>query len=435
MNKTILLLISIIFLNPLIWSEEECDRNHDKSIIPDISLIADFSLNRYSTDTSELYIPGFGSHHHHHGGSDNKSFNLNYAELFMKSSVDRYFDLTAIFHLSNNDFEIEELYAETKNLPLNLNIRIGKFFSRFGKLNSVHLHFHDFKDVPFIYEAILGDHGLQEKGLGVIWNIPVKFSFQLGVELLNGENRSSFGNRGFHVIDHDTEKEIEISDTAFPNLKVFFLKSSFNTGNLNIEAGISYAAGDIKGTTVEDGNFTEGMKGKTDLYGFDLTLKYSIDKDRFISLQSEYIYRKTSGTLYKAESHDHEDEEGGHEHDAVPEAEASDIVKKQSGIYTQLVFRFHKNWSAGIRYDRIFKNDIKENSISASLPDNLYRWSGMLELKPSDLTKIRLQYNINRYKYSESLKKNHSELFLQLQFAIGSKRCCPIHNVSGEHKH
>ncbi len=88
--------------------------------VPDISLIADFSVagrdigdERYAS----LEIPGLihahadDEHGHEHAALNAKNgFNFNYAELSLYSVVDPYFDLFATFHLSDESFEVEEAF-------------------------------------------------------------------------------------------------------------------------------------------------------------------------------------------------------------------------------------------------------------------------------------------------------------------------------------
>lgn len=80
------------------------------SMMPDLSLIADMG---YMGD----------------------EFTLNYAELTLGASVDNYFDLLGVFHISTEEIEIEEAYATTTDLPYHIRAKIGRFKSDFGYLN------------------------------------------------------------------------------------------------------------------------------------------------------------------------------------------------------------------------------------------------------------------------------------------------------------
>ncbi|MEN8147782.1 MAG: hypothetical protein ABFR02_09210, partial [Campylobacterota bacterium] len=175
MKKTILLstlVVSSLFaeIPPLKPVEE---RTFSQSqYMPDISLITDFSYVYRNMDNSELghlEIPGvahgiLGSHahdeHSHATYNANNGFNFNYAELILSSNVDPYFSMDAVFHFSEHGVEIEEAYFTTSALPAGLRLRGGKLLSEFGRLNSQHHHYWDFGDMPLVYEAFLGSHGI-----------------------------------------------------------------------------------------------------------------------------------------------------------------------------------------------------------------------------------------------------------------------------------
>ena len=176
--------------------------------MPDISLIVDATYTHQSWDeeghTDELELPGLvhGGGHDHEGHSHTSlagedGFNLNYAELTIGASVDKYFDLKGVFHLTEDDFEIEEAFATTRSLPYHLQLKLGKFKSDFGYLNNKHRHNYNFYEMPLIYSALLGDHGLNEKGFQLQYVVPAEQYIMVGLEAFKGENERSFGHEGF----------------------------------------------------------------------------------------------------------------------------------------------------------------------------------------------------------------------------------------------
>src|SRR5690606_27420537 len=121
--------------------------------VPDIAFIADFSYvfrNLKNGVYSEMQLPGLNTGHRQGINSDN-GFNLNYGELVIGSTVDPYFALFTTFHLQKFAFEIEEAYISTRSLPFSLQAKAGRFFSSFGRLNSVHHHYWHFADQPIVY--------------------------------------------------------------------------------------------------------------------------------------------------------------------------------------------------------------------------------------------------------------------------------------------
>ncbi len=396
---------------------------------PEISLIVDASYTHQSWDeeghTDELKLPGLvhGGGHDHEGhahtslaGDD--GFNLNYAELTIGASVDSYFDLKGVFHLTENDFEIEEAFATTRSLPYHLQLKLGKFKSDFGYINNKHLHNYNFSDIPLVYNALLGDHGLNEVGVQLQYVLPTSHYVMVGVEALKGENERSFGVEGFSHEDahhHDEEEEGEeghdehaIEGTEFPSLWVAYVKTSLDIGGGTLLAGASIAKGDSRINHLEDDMKPHALAGDTTIYGVDVTYKYYFAADSAITWQSEYLYREMDGTKYVP----------GDDGD-WNETKTGATKKEQAGYYTELIYQHDKNWRVGARYSAITQNDV--NPIPEPLEDDMYIATAMLEYNPSEFSRIRLQYNHNSSLYDEHDEKNNkNEIILQFNYAIGA---------------
>jgi hypothetical protein len=401
--------------------------------VPGISFIMDFSYVRRNLEGEEfeaLTVPGLIEGHghshegHSHGAANAENgFNLNYGELALKASVDPYFDMFAVFHLSEGSFDIEEAYVNTRSLPWGFRLKLGKFLSGFGRLNEKHAHVWDFVDIPLVYRAFFGDEGLADKGLQLTWLAPADFYLAFGIESLQGTNENSFGIESFDLMDAETEEEIVLKDVPLPNLWTFFGKTSLDLGDdLVLLTGVSYATGKSRLDHFEDEETPHGFAGDTRIFGFDTTLKYIIDSYRYISLQGEYLHRRMKGSRFALHEHDEEDtteDTDDHSHDAL-EVESADLLKKQSGWYTQLVFRFNKWWRFGSRWDSLKRNRIFLDDTALPLPENLNRYSFMVDFNPTEFSRIRLQYNINRYAYLDGERKNYNSLVLQFNMAIGA---------------
>ncbi|MCU0822294.1 MAG: hypothetical protein MUC95_07470, partial [Spirochaetes bacterium] len=206
--------------------------------VPDISFIMDFSAvyrDMQDEEYESLGIPEF-IHAHGHGEEEHghshaamnahNGFNFNYGELALYSAVDPYFELSAVFHLTTESFEIEEGFVNTTSLPAGFQLKLGKFLSGFGRLNGQHAHYWDFADQPLVYKSFFGDHGLNEKGMQLSWTAPFDSYLTLGGEALHGENASSFGYEGFE------NNAIEKNGGKGPNVYTGFIKSSFDAGDL-----------------------------------------------------------------------------------------------------------------------------------------------------------------------------------------------------------
>lgn len=338
-----------------------------QSFLPDIALILDGSAVGRSVDNStyeSYYIPGFSEYDPDEESeipfNKNRGFNLNYAELALHSTVGPYFDADAIFHLHPDEFEIEEAYLTSRALPDGLRAKVGKFRSNFGRVNAIHQHAWHFTSQPLAFEALLGTEGVNDAGVQLQWVLPTEDTYAMvGFEALQGVNDVSFG---------DTEKN---------NLYIGYLKSGFDiTDDTTVLAGASL----LHGKNDEGGN--------TDIYAADFTLKTALDAYSSLMWQSELLYRNK---------------------------ETSAQTLKQAGYYTQLIYQYDQNWAAGIRYDSLYKN-------LDGQPDDLDKYTAMLEYKPFEFTKFRLQYTYDRSKmYGVSNEReNTSELLLGVTIEAGA---------------
>lgn len=404
--------IDKIFSNP----------SSQSKFVPDISLITDFSyVSRNLTDDTyrQVQIPGFnhGFFHTHDGHAHmpfnaERGFNFNYSELYITSTVNPYFDLVGIFHLGEDSFEIEEGYFTTRSLPFNLKLKGGKFYSKIGRLNEQHHHDWDFADAPLIYRAVFGEDNLLEKGAQLTWLAPTPFYLLFGTEVLQGDNENNFNRNGFLVpknistnCNTNSQNCIKVSDTKKPNLYTFFVKPSFDIGNVSILAGLSYAQGKTRINHLEDKD-RHALSGTTKIYGLDLTARYNIDSYRYISWQSEYFYRKFDGVKYSYKNNN---------------LITSSLEKKQAGFYSQIIYKFDQRWRVGARYDLINKNDVFVDNKNMNLPDNLYKYSFMIDFLPSEFSRIRLQYNYDRSLFLGDVRKPNNEIILQFNMAIGGE--------------
>jgi outer membrane receptor protein involved in Fe transport len=395
---------------------DEEKRTFDNSkYIPDISLITDVSYVNNSINDDEmahLGLPGIAHGlyaEHNHGDSNaatynaKQGFNFNYAELILSSSVDPFFSMDATFHFSEHGVEVEEAYFTTTALGYGLRFRGGKLLSNFGYINAQHQHYWDFGDMPLVYEAFLGTHGIDELGAQLQWTAPTPFYLMAGFEVLQGGNEQMFGNETVELEDVWTSVgEDYIDGTTAPSLYVGYVKSSFDIGETAILSGLSYAQGDSLIDHSEDEEDPHVFKGDAKLYGADLVVLHAIDSYRSLKWQSEWLSRDLDGIEYTP-------------------MDSANINKKQSGLYSQLIYTHDKNWRMGVRYDTIYKNDITKDGVDVDMPDDFNKYSAMIEYHTSEFARFRLQYNRNEAMYDEDgLRQNLDKVILEANIAIGA---------------
>ena len=123
--------------------------------------------------------------------------------------------------------------------------------------------------------------------------------------------------------------------------------------------------------------------GVTHIYGGDLTFKTLFGSYSALTWQSELLYRDKEGT------------------------------GDQAGLYTELIYDYDRQWAGGARYDLLFKN-------VGDLPEDLDRYTVMLQYRPFEFSKLRLQYTYDRSKWIEGDRKDIQELLLGLTIEAGS---------------
>lgn len=372
MRKIIIILIltSTCMCYSLARGEEEIPSGFDDApsgdpfsqtkFVPDISLILDMTGvyrnvrdEKYATLHSPEFtlVPAAEERHGHEESYPVRGFNFNYAEITFYSIVDPYFDLFAVCGITEDAIALEEGYFTTRKLPLGLQLKAGKFLSGFGRLNEQHSHYWDFADIPLVYNAFFGEGGINEIGARITLVLPLDFYLMLGAEALQGSNPRSFGSKQILNVDG-----LEICDGSNgPNLGVGYIKTSFDIGELTVLAGASGALGKARIDHGLDRTEKSGsaFSGDACVQGGDITLKYSIDSARYVSLQTEYLYRSMEGDAVR--------------NDASDVMRESIVNKEQSGLYAQLIGKISKQWRAGARYDLQNLNRVKENGTEAEL--------------------------------------------------------------------
>jgi len=309
-------------------------------------------------------IPGFLDSPGEIPFNPNRGFNMNYAELEISSTVDPYFDVATALHIEKEGLHIGELFVTTRALPYHLRIKAGKFKSAFGRINQKHQHVWNFSSQPLVFETFFGPAGLNDEGIQLHWNLPTETYLMAGFEAMQGANGRSFG------------------DTESSNLYIGYLKSGFDlSDDTSVLSGVSLAHG--KNTTSND----------TNVYGIDLTLRSQLGSYSALTWQSEYLQR---------------DKENGISTD------------KQAGFYSELIYQYNKNYSTGVRYDKIIKNDTDLSAYKGVDTDNLERYTTMVEYKPFAMSRLRLSYTHDKTKVINGERKNTNEVMMSLNIAAGA---------------
>jgi hypothetical protein len=418
LKKTCISTLLILFIWPgvLLRAQSREGSAFDQSkFVPDIALILDVSGVARGMEDQKYYsltIPGFSypflNQPSSSGLNAHRGMNFNYGELSLYSVVDPYFDLFAVIDLAPESAGLEEAYFTTRKLPYGFKIKAGKFLASFGRVNEQHEHFWDFANRPLIATALFGEDGLNEIGAQATWVAPTPFYLVFGAEVLNGTNEQSFGTTGFS----DPSGSYAINAVQGPNLYIGFIRSSFDIEDASILFGISNAMGTTRNNQGYSGGTGNAVDANTDIVGGDLTVKYSLDAIRFVSLQSEYMYRVMNGKEY-SESH--------FSNFIFP---PSSLDKHHSGFYAQVAAKLDQLWEIGVRYDLLMENDIKVGGADQHMPSNLPRYSAMIEYNPTEFSRLRLQIDRDESRYLQASgglsRQPYTQIILQANLTIGA---------------
>ena len=325
------------------------------------------------------------------GGHDPKQrgFTLSQVELSGVGAVDHYFQFEAhlVYFITpegESEFELEEAYARTSSLPHGLQLKVGHWFTEFGRINAQHAHSWDFLDQPVIHSRLFGPDGMRGTGARMSWHAPLPWfvELQLGLQDAQGETMASFGSSddeeapGGHAVEEFETRSL--ADFAWSTR----LLQSFDLADETVGAvGLSGAWGPS----------AAGTSTNSAVYGADLQVKWrprSSDDGTFLLFQAEALRRVYGTSLQSLDP------------DGVPasgdEATVPGDTLHDRGGYAYLLWGFARDWAAGLRWE------LARSSGDGLVPtaadprrDDRQRWSPLLTWQPTHYSRVRLQYNLD----------------------------------------
>ena len=344
----------------------------------------------------------------HPGETD--QFNFRELELVFGGYVDPY--SRADFAITLNEegeAEIEEAFLTQFNLPWQLKGQVGKFRSKFGKINLIDRNALPSVNEPLVVEDYLGLEGFSHTGLRVQRLIPNPWDQYLEgtIEFMNGGDVDRAEGGLFHA-----GKDKPIVNT---HLK-YYRDLTDSTG---LELGGSLMAGP---------NETDGQGKLAHLVGADLTLTHQFAGGKNLKWITEIMHagRANNNSIALAdilpESVSLEDltapeqTEAGLALDAARRASRTDAW----GGYSLVNYRFRPKWAVGARADYLHPiNEIVTGN-------RVWSTAAWLTFHQSELMQVRLQLqhtDFGKPFFLASLRDSSAdEVFLQLRFQIGVDR-------------
>lgn len=136
---------------------------------PDISLIGTF--NTYSNFIKDT--PEYGK----------LNFETPSMEMFVDGYLNPYSRATANIAYEEGEFAVEELYAQIlRGLPLDLQVKAGKYLVGFGKINTIHPHAWAFLERSLFHQIYFGTEGFNDIGIDLSYALPFE-SFYSSIDL------------------------------------------------------------------------------------------------------------------------------------------------------------------------------------------------------------------------------------------------------------
>jgi hypothetical protein len=363
-----------------VYSAQTVSVARDSSFNPAIGVTFQGQAWSYQNDPDDYMIPGFplGGE----AGPAPEGLSLAETEITVSANVDDKFTamLTVPIVIEDGDVvvELEEAWVETLVLPGGLALRMGRFFSDIGYLNSRHFHSWDFADQPLVYQAFLGGQYIDD-GLQLRWLAPTDFYLELTGEVLRGD-RYPAGGAANSGVGSTTLGFKTGADAGISNSWLF---------------GFSWLRADADQR--ESGSEDEPLlfSGDSDLFIADFVWKWAPNgnsRQKSFVFQAEYLWRNEKG-VYE-----------------VPAGVAGPWDQVQSGWYAQAVYQPFPRWRFGARVDHL-----SGDTPLYPVGDDPMRYSLMVDWSNSEFSRLRFQYN-----YDSASELTDNQFGLQYIFSIGA---------------
>ncbi|MGQ0646383.1 MAG: hypothetical protein ACT4P7_02360 [Gemmatimonadaceae bacterium] len=329
-----------------------------------------------------------------------RGFTIPNTELTLDGAVDPYFKGFAnlVFKLNaegETGVELEEAYALTTSLPANLQLKVGQFFTEFGRQNMQHPHSWSFVDQPLALNRMFGPEGLRSQGARLSWLAPTSWYTEAMVSVANSAGGTTFSFRSPESSEIHGGGVVERGVSGVPDVLIVpRLATSFElTGTQTL----------LLGTSAAFGPNNSGPDTQTQIYGADVYWKWKSARAQqgfpFVSWQSEALVRR-----YDAAARVAADD---------PEATLAAETLRDRGAYSELLWGIKPRIVAGLRGDFASGDDGAFDALSRA---DRYRVSPNLTWYPTEFSKFRVQYN---YDHRARIGGDHS-LWFQFEFLLGA---------------
>lgn len=379
------------------------------SVNPDISAIGTF--NTFTNFIKET--PEYGK----------INFDVPEFEVFVDGYLNPYARATFNIAYHEEEFHGEEIYAEiVRGLPLDIQVKAGKYLLGFGKINTIHPHAWSFIYRPLYQQIYFGEEGFNDIGADFSFILPtgdIYTTLDIGIFKGDALSMSHYHDQG-HSEEHEGEENdntYEINRGNSPivagRLGSFFSLSDFS----NIELGLSGSYGVHNKTdfftSVDTTSLASNKSLKYFYGGVDFKYKYRPDSYNALVVQGEVLLNNRD----------------------VLRRNDLDIDTQETintfGAFLYLDYRFNKFFSFGAKYDftyGIIDDEMDYNTLANDYQNKtsgLEGWFGYFPFEETLALRIGLQHLM--FDYADGTERDaETTINLQLIFSLGPHKAHPF---------
>lgn len=349
-----------------------------------------------------------------------RGFTLQQLELAMKGAIDPYFTGAAHIVFSEEGAELEEAFFTTTSLPYTLQLEGGYFLTEFGRNNPRHPDQWYWIDQPVINTRLFGGEGTRAAGFRLSGLLPTPWysALNFGMQDPTSAQAASFkGEPPGHGHAHGAEGESEAEEEGIGGFAIIGQNEIQSPSDL-LYLGRWVNGGDLSsawsaqlGLALLYGPNSTGADGETWIYGADLLTKWRPAQNfrgwPFLIWQTEIMNRD-----YKVDPSNP---------NFVP-GETDDRLRDW-GLYTELLYGFKYQWSAGFRFEYATGSGNGEEPRDVDpFRSDRYRVSPLLTYHPSEFSRVRLQYNYDNAEYlkTEDRSQEVHSVWLGFEYILGA---------------
>ncbi|MBT8378225.1 MAG: hypothetical protein KJN64_03245 [Ignavibacteria bacterium] len=396
--RTVLSLAFLLILNSITIAQT--------TVNPDISAVGEFNMFTSFAEGS----PEYGK----------LNFDIPNAEIYVEGYLNPYARATFNIAFHEGEFHGEEIFAEiVRGLPLDIQIKAGKYLLGFGKINTIHPHAWAFVYRPLFQQIYFGDEGFNDIGFDLSFILPTGDIYTtLDLGIFKGD-ALTMSHKHEHSEEHmdDEENHYEVNRGNSP-IFIGRLSSFFSLGDFsNLEVGLSSSYGiynklDFYSST--DSIAVPDNKALNYFYGgIDFKFKYRPDSYTAFVLQTEALWNRRN-VLRKNELD-------------------LDFEKNINtfGAFVYFDYRFNRIFSIGAKYDftyGIIEDEPKFNTLSnddQNKTSGIEGWFGYYPIEETLAFRLGVQHLM--FSYADATERDdETKINLQLIFSLGPHKAHPF---------